>query len=65
MTKFGIGYEQGRDSSPQMIETAIEGSLQRLKTDYIDVYMVHWPDRETLFEETMRGLETIVDCSIR
>jgi len=60
VTKFGIGYEQVRDSSPQMIETAIEGSLQRLKTDYIDVYMVHWPDRETLFEETMRGLETIV-----
>lgn len=40
---------QGR--SPKLdkknIKQAIKGSLQRLKTDYIDLYQVHWPDRQT------------------
>ncbi len=31
------------------IEQAIEGSLRRLKTDYLDLYQVHWPDRKTNF----------------
>jgi aryl-alcohol dehydrogenase-like predicted oxidoreductase len=40
-----------RDGRPRLdrtnIETALESSLQRLGTDYIDIYQLHWPDRQT------------------
>jgi aryl-alcohol dehydrogenase-like predicted oxidoreductase len=62
VTKFGIGYEQGRDSSVEMVHKAIDQSLEMLNTDYIDVYLVHWPDRDTPFEETMGALEEIVQA---
>ena len=62
VTKFGIGYEQGRDSSKEMVHRAIEQSLEMLNTDYVDVYLVHWPDRDTPFEETMGALEEIVQA---
>ena len=39
---------------------AVEGSLKRLDTDYIDVYMLHRPDPNTPFEETMAGLNELV-----
>ena len=39
---------------------AIEGSLKRLKTDYIDLYMPHFDDGVTPIEETVRGLEDLV-----
>ncbi len=62
VTKFGINYDHGngRDSSKQMVHKAIEQSLEMLNTDYVDVYLVHWPDRNTPFEETMGALEEIV-----
>jgi aryl-alcohol dehydrogenase-like predicted oxidoreductase len=37
VTKFGIGYEHGRDSSRAMVHRAIENSLEMLNTDYVDV----------------------------
>lgn len=63
VTKFGIRYPdkpKGRDSSRQQAMSAIDRSLKFLNTDYADVYLVHWPDINTPFEETMRALDDIV-----
>lgn len=63
VTKFGIGYKEApnyRDSSRERVMVSIEKSLKNLNTDYVDVYMVHWPDLNTPFEETMRALDDIV-----
>ncbi|BBH21657.1 oxidoreductase [Paenibacillus baekrokdamisoli] len=37
-----------------------EASLQRLGTDYIDLYQMHWPDSEIPAEETMRAMEKLI-----
>ena len=63
VTKFGVGYKEApnfRDSSRQRVTASIDQSLQNLNTDYVDVYMVHWPDVNTPFEETMRALDDLV-----
>src|ERR671922_419460 len=64
VTKFGVGYEEApnrRDSSRQRVMASIEKSLRNLQTDYVDVYLVHWPDINTPFAETMRALDDIVE----
>lgn len=43
------------------IARAVEGSLQRLRTDYIDLYQTHWPDRGVPIEETLEALTRLVD----
>jgi myo-inositol catabolism protein IolS len=59
-TKFGVGYEEmpnRRDSSRARV---LASSLQRLRTDHIDIYLVHWPDPLTPLDETMEALDDIV-----
>lgn len=41
------------------VQQACERSLQRLKTDYIDLYQIHWPSRTVPLEETMEALEKL------
>ena len=64
VSKFGINYDNDRlkkrDSRRAMAHAAINRRLKALNTDYVDVYLVHWPDRTTPFDETMEALEEIV-----
>jgi aryl-alcohol dehydrogenase-like predicted oxidoreductase len=60
-TKFGIKRVEGsliQDSRPEVIKNSIEGSLKRLKTDYIDLYYQHRVDPHVSIEEVA---ETIKD----
>lgn len=60
-TKVGSDMGQGHnDLSPGWIEKAVEDSLRRLQTDYIDLYQTHWPDADTPQEETLRALDKLV-----
>jgi aryl-alcohol dehydrogenase-like predicted oxidoreductase len=62
-TKFGVSYEEmpnRRDSSPARVLASIDKSLQRLRTDHVDIHLVHWPDPETPLDETLGALDDIV-----
>jgi aryl-alcohol dehydrogenase-like predicted oxidoreductase len=62
-TKFSgpVGEGPGnRGGSRRHILQAVEGSLRRLGTDYIDLYQYHFPDPNTPIEETLRALDDLV-----
>ncbi|HEY6606237.1 MAG TPA: aldo/keto reductase, partial [Gaiellaceae bacterium] len=61
-TKFGGDMGDGTEArgSREYIRKAIAGSLQRLRTDYVDLYQYHWPDGVTSFEETFGALDELV-----
>jgi aryl-alcohol dehydrogenase-like predicted oxidoreductase len=46
--------------SRQHIMAAVEASLRRLGTDYVDLYQAHWDDRDTPLEETLRAFDDLV-----
>ncbi len=70
-TKFGVISHTGReagvaDSSPASIRTAVEGSLQRLGTDHVDLYYQHRVDPQTPIEEVVGVLaELVTDGKVR
>jgi len=62
-TKFGLVMDDAgklRGASRRYIVQALEASLRRLKTDWIDLYQLHRPDTETPIEETLRALDELV-----
>ena len=62
-TKFGRNAGKGPNDaggSRQHIMKAVEDSLRRLDTDYIDLYQMHVADAETPIEETLRALDDLI-----
>ncbi|SEH68456.1 Predicted oxidoreductase [Halobacillus karajensis] len=58
-TKAGVDWKDEtvfRNGSTNRIHQEVENSLKRLKTDYIDIYQVHWPDPVTPIHETAEAL---------
>ena len=49
-----------RDASRGNILREVDASLKRLRTDWVDALLVHWPDAATPFEDTMRALDEVV-----
>ena len=64
-TKFTVGAKPGlglslTGNSRKNLRISVDGSLQRLDTDYIDILWVHYPDALTPMEELLRGLDDLV-----
>ena len=64
VTKVGFDYNDqpqviGLNSKKDNIIEHTEGCLRRLNTDYVDLMLIHWPDHDTPFDETMEGLEEL------
>ncbi len=63
-TKTGLEWQAGkvsRNSSPARIRNEVEQSLRRLRTDYIDLYQVHWPDPLVPIQETAEALARLLN----
>ncbi len=64
-TKFGsankaAGLEGG--ANPEYIRASIDGSLQRLRTDHVDLYQLHRPDPSVPIAETLGALKELIDA---
>ncbi|RWA65110.1 aldo/keto reductase [Mesorhizobium sp.] len=61
ITKVGSDMGQGRrDLSAAYIKKAVDASLKRLQTDAIDLYLSHWPDPATPYEETLGAYQGLL-----
>jgi aryl-alcohol dehydrogenase-like predicted oxidoreductase len=62
-TKFGLPMDEAgklRGASHRYVMQAVEASLKRLRTEWIDLYQLHRPDAQTPIEETLRALDDLV-----
>lgn len=63
VTKCGIQMDDAgmkRGASRRYVMSAIDASLKRLKTDWLDLFFIHRPDPQTPIEETLRTLDDLV-----
>jgi aryl-alcohol dehydrogenase-like predicted oxidoreductase len=63
-TKAGLEWRDGkiyRNATRARIMQEIDASLRRLRTDYIDIYQVHWPDPLVPMEETAEAMRTLYE----
>ena len=62
-SKCGLDIENGmrKNLKPEFIRYDLEQSLKRLKTDYIDLYQIHWPDSSVDIEDIMESLMRLKD----
>lgn len=56
----GGGFDTAEGLSAKSIERAVEGSLQRLRTDYIDLYYAHIDDRNVPLDETLGAFDALI-----
>ena len=64
-TKCGLEWDENerirRNTSKQRVIKEFDDSLKRIGTDYIDIYQVHWPDRNVPMKETMDVFMELLD----
>ncbi|WP_085520675.1 aldo/keto reductase [Tuberibacillus sp. Marseille-P3662] len=56
-----VGEDTVMDNSPAFLRQSVEGSLKRLKTDYIDLFYIHFPDDKTPKDEAVGALKELKD----
>ena len=62
-TKLGIDMGEGKSGlSPRYIHEAVDASLRRLQTDYIDLYQAHTDDPATPLEETLSAFQKLIEA---
>lgn len=63
-TKVGVaipGWEGSGGAAPAYVRQVLERSLSQLGTDYVDIYMIHFPDPATPIEDTLAVMKELVD----